>query len=168
MAVNTSFQISFAAGGAAGAAGGFLSAEIDDRAEGPNAGKTSFLPGEVAHFLVFKSTNVEYDPPIPSAGSVTSSGQVSVEREQDLTFGDTDTATLQVPASSISSVTWLGNSLGNLVLTDAQTVKASAKGVAVARVKYMANADAHALQSPVSVAGLTDFSILVYILGRVV
>jgi len=165
MAVNTSFQIRFAAGGSA--AGGFLSAEIDDRVDGPNAGKTSFLPGETAHFLVFKSANVTYDPPIPSAGSVTSSGATTVQRTEDLTFADTDTANLQVPADSIDEVTWLGNSLGNLTLTDSQTVKASAVGVAVARVKYTAPADAHALQSPASVAELPDFSILVYILGRV-
>jgi hypothetical protein len=166
MAVQTSFQISFGAG--VDASQGHLSAEIDDRADGPNAGKTQFLPGEAAHFLVYKSSNVAYDPPVPSAGSVSGGGTTIVEKEEDLAFADTDTATLRIPASAITSVTWLGNSLGNLVLTDPQTVRASASGVAVARVRFQAVANTHALQSPASVAGLTDFSILVFILGRLI
>jgi hypothetical protein len=166
MAVNTSFQISFGTPG--GASQGHLSAEIDDRPEGLNAGKTSFVPGDLAHFLVYKSANVAYDPPTPSAGSVSSGGTVVVEKEDDIAFADTDTASLPIPADAIVSVTWLGNSLGALALADPQTVKASAKGVAVARVKYRATANAHGLQSPASVSGLTDFSILVFILGRLV
>jgi hypothetical protein len=165
MAVTTSFQISF---GDDDASSAHLSAEIDSRPEGPNGGNTRFMPGDVAHFLVYKSANVAYDNPIPSAGSVSGGGLVVVEKEEDIAFADTDTASLRIPAQSIVSVTWLGNSLGNLVLADPQTLRASARGVAVARVRFRANANTHALQSPASVAGLTDFSILVFILGRLI
>lgn len=164
--VNTSFQISFGSG--SDPSRGHLSAEIDARPEGLNAGKTRFVPGDVAHFLVYKSSNVQYDPPVPSAGSVSGGGSLIVEKEDDIAFPDTDTASLPVPATGIVSVTWLGTSLGAVALQDPQTVKSSAKGVAVARIKYTAQANAHALASPASVAGLTDFSILVYILGRIV
>jgi len=164
-ALNTSFQISFGTG--TDASRGHLSAKIDDRADGPNGGKTRFVPGDVAHFLIFKSANVTYQDPIPSAGSVTGGGAVVVEQEEDIAFADTDTATLRIPANAITSVTWLGNSLGALTLTDPQTIKASAKGVAVARIKFSATAYAHALQSPASVSDLTDFSILVFILGAI-
>ena len=166
MAVNTSFQISFGTG--VDASRGHLSAEIDDRPEGLNEGKTRFVPGDTAHFLVYKSANVAYDNPIPSAGSITGGGTVVVEKEEDIAFADTDTATLRIPANSIVSVIWLGSSLGALALADPQTLKASAKGVAVARVRFTATANAHALQSPASVAGLTDYSILVFILGRLI
>ena len=165
MAVNTSFQISFGSGAGAGA-GGHLSAEIDDRPEGLNAGKTAFVPGDTAHFLVYKSANVTYSAPVPSAGSVTPGGTLTVEKEDDIAFADTDTASLPIPATGIVSVLWMGNQLGALALQDPQTVKASSKGVAVARVRYTATANAHALHSPASVAGLTDYSILVFILGE--
>ena len=164
MAVNTSFQISFGAGSGAG---GHLSAEIDSRPEGLNQGRTSFVPGDAAWFLVYKSANVSYSAPVPSAGSVGGGAVIVVEKEDDIAFADTDTASLPIPATSIVSVTWLGNALGALALSDPQTLKASSKGVAVARVRYRANANSHVLQSPPSVAGLTDFSILVFILGQV-
>jgi len=168
MAINTSFQVSFGVDDAGGVgAGAHLSAELDDRDGGRNAGKTSFVPGDVAYFFVFSSDNVTYSPPIPSAGSVTSSGSELVEREEDITFADTDTATLQVPATSITSVTWLGNSLGSLSLTGPKTVRASASGVAVARVRFQASADVYGLQSPASIGGLTDYSILVFVKGAV-
>ena len=165
MAINTSFQVSFGTGAAD--ANAQISAELDDRDDGRNNGKTSFIPGEVAYFFVFKSDNVTYDPPTPSAGSVTGSGSESVEREEDITFANTDTANLSVPADNIVSVTWLGNSLGSLTLTGANTVKASATGVAVARVRYTATADVYGLQSPADIGGLTDYSILVFIQGRI-
>jgi hypothetical protein len=165
MALNTSFQISF--GTSAGDASGHLSAEIDDRADGLNAGKTQFVPGDTAWFLVYKSANVTYSTPQASAGTIIRGASVVVTKEEELSFADTDTATLNTPASALVSYTWLGASLGNLVLVDPTTVKATAKGVAVCRVKYSAAADSWALASPASVAGLTDYSILVYILGAI-
>jgi hypothetical protein len=93
---------------------------------------------------------------------------VSVSREEDITFAGTDTASLGVPASGGVSVTWFGTSLGSLSLQDDNmTLKASAKGVAVARVTYTASATSYGLVSPASLGGSTDFSILVYILGHV-
>jgi hypothetical protein len=165
MALNTSFQISF--GTKDGAASAHLSAEIDDRAEGLNAGKTQFVPGDTAWFLVYKSDNVTYADPVPSAGTITAGAAVTITKEEDLAFADTDTATINIPATAIVSYTWLGTSLGTLVLIDPTTVKATAKGVAVCRVKYTAAADSWALASPAQVAGLTDYSILVYILGTI-
>lgn len=169
MAVTANITVSF--GADAGADGsGHLSAEIDSRDDGLNRGYTSFAPGDKAYFLVFKSDNVEYDPPIASVlNSITSAGTgITVSRTEELTFADTDTASLNVPCTGDLEVTWLGTSLGGLTLLDPMTVKASAKGVAVASVTYDAAADAYGLQSPSSLNGLTDFSILVYILGRIV
>lgn len=147
---------------------GHLSAEIDDREDGLNGGNTSFAPGDTAHFLVYKSANVTYDDPIASAGGVSAgSTGILVTKEDDITFANTDTASLSIPAEAIILTTWIGTSLGELDLIDTTTLKASAKGVAVARVKYSAKADAFAIASPESVGGLTDFSILVFILGHI-
>lgn len=169
MAVTANITVSFGDTNTDGSQG-HLSAEIDSRKTGGlNAdGKTSFAPGDKAGFLIFKSDNVTYESPDASAGTVSAAGTgLTVEKEDDVQFADTDTATLPVPASSIVSVTWIGRSLGGLTLQDDKTtIKASAKGVAVAKVKYAAKADGFYLQSPASLGGLTDFSILIFILGH--
>lgn len=168
MAVSATIQVSFGEGSDAGV-DGHLSASIDDRATGLNGGDTSFLPGDTAYFLVFKSDNVAYDTPIASAGSIVAASLPSgyVEKEEDISFADADSGSLSVPASEILSYQWMGRSLGDLTLQpDKMTVTASAKGVAVARVTYRAPCSAHGLQSPSSLNGLTDFSILVFIRGH--
>ena len=169
MPVTANITVSFGADDAdAAGANAHLSAEIDDRPAGLNNGDTSFAPGDTAYFLVFKSSNVTYDAPITSAGTVFGAGSgISVTKEQDIQFADEDTASLSVPATAITNVTWLGRSLGGLTLQDPTTVKASAKGVGVARVQYTCAADAFGLISPATLAGLTDFSILVFILGHI-
>lgn len=168
MAVSATIQVSF---GTEAGADGHLSAEIDDRAGGLNGGDTEFSPGDTAYFLVFKSANVEYDTPAASAGTLVS-GTVSggyVEREEDLSFADTNQASLSVPASQVVSYEWFGRSLGDLILLeDAMTLEASASGVAVCRVKYRAPCTAHGIVSPASLNGKTDYSILVFIRGRMV
>lgn len=168
MSVSATIQVSF--GADVGEGDGHLSAEIDDRSNGLNDGDTSFSPGDTAYFLVFKSQNVVYDTPISSAGSITAATVSGgyVERVEDLQFADTDTATLQVPASSIVSFEWFGRSLGDLALTDPQAVKASAAGVGVCRVTYQAPCTAHGLVSPASLNGETSFTVLVFIRGHLV
>lgn len=167
MTVSATIQVSFGTDDTSGV-DGHLSAEIDDRANGLNAGDTDFAPGDTAYFLVFASDNVTYDAPIPSAGTIVSASVSGgyVSRTQDLEFPDTNQATLDVPASEIESYKWLGRSLGDLTLLDATTVQASASGVAVARVVYRAPATAHGLASPGAVNGETDYSILVFIRGH--
>ena len=167
MPVTANITVSFGDQTGADGVNGHLSAEIDDRPAGLNAGDTSFAPGDTAYFLVYKSDNVTYDFPVASAGTVTAAGTgLTVSKEQDLQFADVDTASLSIPATAITNVTWLGRSLGELSLQDPTTVKASAKGVAVARVTYTCRADGFGLASPTTLAGLTDFSILVFILGH--
>ena len=169
MAVTANISISFGDDDSEGQ--GVLTAEVDNRTVeegGLNGGETSFNAGDTAWFLVFKSDNVTYDPPIASAGTVNAGGTETVIKNEELTFSDTDTASLSVPADSITSTTWMGNSLGGLVLqSDKQTVKTSSKGVAIAKVKYTASGKAYGLISPISVQGFTDFSINVFIKGTV-
>lgn len=146
---------------------GHLSAEIDSREDGLNAGMTSFAPGDTAYLLVYKSDNVSITDTICSAGSLTPAGSAVVSVTEELMFEDADTATLSRPAvSSTLQVRWFGRSLGALALqADKATVKASGKGVAVASVTYDAPALVYALSSPASLDGETDFSILALIRG---
>ncbi|MDO9189985.1 MAG: hypothetical protein Q7U24_08945 [Sulfurimicrobium sp.] len=146
---------------------GHLSAEIDTRPGGLNGGRTAFSPGETAYILVYKSDNVRITDTICSAGSLSAQGTTVVTVTEELMFEDADTATLGKPArSSISQSVWYGRSLGGLTLqSDKVTVKASSKGVAVAKVAYDALALVYALSSPATLNGETDFSILALIKG---
>jgi hypothetical protein len=160
--VHADFQIAFGAGGAQA----HLSAEIDSRTDGYNQGRTSFKPGDVVYFLVYKSANVTYDNPIASAGGITSHGSTSISQTDDLAFPNVRTATIGKPATGITASQWLGNALGALTLVDEMTVQAEAQGVAVARVTTAAPADLWSLTSPASINGLTDYSVLIYIQGH--
>ena len=146
---------------------GHLSAEVDTRPDGLNGGRSSFSPGETAYILVYKSDNVSITDTICSAGSLSAQGNAVVTVTEELMFEDADTATLGKPAhSSLSQSVWYGRSLGGLTLqSDKVTVKASSKGVAVAKVTYDALALVYTLSSPSTLNGETDFSILALIKG---
>ncbi len=177
MPVTANISISFGEGGSG--SDGHLSAEIDGRLNGLNAAyidvnengdasAPSFAPGDVAGFLVYKSSNVTYDTPVASTGTIAAAGTgILVEKEDDIQFANTNKGSLSIPAEAITSVTWMGRSLGSLTMKSPTEVEASAKGVAVARVKYTCRADGWKLTSPATVAELTDFSILVFILGHI-
>lgn len=166
MSVTATLLIDFNPG-TGGDATGHLSAEVDSRPDGLNAGKTSFAPGDDVYFFIYASSNVTYDPPVVSAGSVTDVNDSVITREDDVAFANVDTASLPVPAQAVTTHKWLGKALGDLTLRDEMTLQADTAGVAVARVAYTAAPDTWKLSSPTSVNGETDFSILVYIAGTV-
>jgi len=145
-----------------------LSAEVDSRPTGLNAGKTTFAPGDDAYILVYKSDNVTITGTDCSAGSITAAGSATVELTEELTFEDDVTASLNVPAATagLNSTTWYGRSLGSIsVGADKITCTAGTKGVAVASVTYTATASAYKLSTPATLNGSTDYSILVLIQG---
>ena len=153
---------------------GSLSAEIDSREDGLNGKKTSFAPGDKIAILVFKSDNVEITRVECSAGSIApggDNGYTWAHRKDDLQFVDTDIATLAVPVAASEptiSWDWLGRSLGTLTLrADRRTVKASSKGVAVAKAWYYAKALVYILSTPANIGDEDDFSIVVLIAGEV-
>lgn len=146
---------------------GHLSAEIDTRPDGLNGGRSSFNPGETVYILIYRSSNVRITETICSAGSLSAHSRATVQVEQELLFEDNERASLNKPAkASLQSVAWFGRSLGELTLqSDKTTVRAALRGVGVARVRYDADADVYALQSPGSLNGESDFSILAIIKG---
>ena len=166
---NATIRVQFGNPDGSGGSGlsGQLSAEVDTRPDGLNGGRSSFNPGETVYILVYKSDNVTVTDTICSAGSMAAQGSTVVTKTEELMFEDADTASLQVPAqSSLSSTVWYGRSLGNLTLqSDKVTVRASSKGVGVAKVTYGALALIYALSSPATLNGETDFSILALIKG---
>ena len=166
---NATIRVQFGNPDGSGGAGlsGQLSAEVDARPEGLNGGRSSFNPGETVYILIYKSDNVTITDTVCSAGSMGAQGSTVVSKTEELMFEDVDSASLSVPAqSSLASTLWYGRSLGSLTLqSDKVTVRASSKGVGVAKVTYGALALIYALSSPATLNGETDFSILVLIKG---
>jgi len=161
--VTTTCQISFGSGDKNRA---HLSAEVDNRPDGLNGGKSSFTGGEPVYILVYKSRNVSITATLVSTGNVYPAETQLVDVEEVITFADKKEASLSKPASGPLSVTWYGRSLGGLGVGEDQTsVTASSSGVAVAKVKYQAQATAYRLSTPVELNGSKDFSILFFVAG---
>ena len=163
---NATIRVTFGSG--AVTPGAHLSAGVDDRDAGLNNGDTQFQPGDIAWFLVYQSQNVVIDYVKASAGTVVAGSQQNFSRTEDFNFEDGDSVSLPVPSYGITSVLWIGNSLGNLTLGgDGMSMKADSKGVAIARVTYMVTPDSFGIVAPATVAGLVDFPILVLVKGSV-
>lgn len=159
---NATIRVQFGSGALEG---DHLSAEVDDRAIGLNEGKTAFLPGDTAWFLVYRSAGLALTLD-SSAGSVMGGDEVYFNKTEDVSFEASAAAALPVPARSILDVLWIGRSLGNLQLgADGMSLTAATSGVAIARVTYAVKAVSYGLASPESVAGLNDFDVLVMITG---
>lgn len=162
---NATIRVQF--GNPSGSATGHLSAEIDTRPQGLNGGRTAFNPGETVYLLLYKTDNVSITDTLCSAGSLSAQGSTVVTITEELMFEDADTAQLSKPArAAIAQTVWYGRNLGSLtVQPDKITVKAQARGVAVAKITYEALALIYTLSSPATLNGETDFSILALIKG---
>lgn len=164
---NATIRVQFGNPDGASAVAAHLSAEIDTRSTGLNGGRSSFSPGETVYILVYKTDNVTINETICSAGSLSPQGTTVVTVSEEVMFEEDDTATLDKPVrAGLTQFVWYGRSLGALALqSDKVTVKAGAKGVAVAKVSYETLAQIYALASPATLNGETDFSILALIKG---
>lgn len=162
--ITTSLVVNFSTSGSSG----LLSAEIDARPAGYNAGKTSFNPGDAPAFLVFKSSDVEIDSVEPSAGSITDETGGTVEVTEMLEFANVAEATLQKPVDGGSIVAkWLGNNLGTPVLVGDTKITIPAAGVGVLKVTYQSRFIAKRLNGiPTLLNGESEFEVLIVITGH--
>lgn len=153
--------------------GASLSAEIDSRSDGLNAGKTSFVPGDVVAILVFRSANVSIESVVCSAGSITGGNQtVQLPKEQDISFMGTlrSSVSSQGTPGSLGGQ-WMGKSLGSVTL-EGDGVTAVASGgdpskVGVYRATFQSTAWVYYLTSPATLNGSSDYAINVLVTGKV-
>ncbi len=146
---------------------GSISAEVDSREDGLNAGVTSFAAGETAHILAHPGPGVSVESVTGSAGTIRQGPALTYQQTEDLSFDKVSSARLRLPASSIDSVIWLGTSLGALILADDLiTMNAPAAGVAIARVKYTVAAEAWEVTAPQTAGGETEFPLAVLFKGK--
>ena len=114
-AITATLVVNF--GQQAGARTDGLVAEIDNRPDGLNAGRTAFSPGDEVFILLYKTSNITLNAAISSAGILTRRADLSpvfIEKEQDLQFVDRIEQSLSypIPVDVAGSGVWLGNDLG--------------------------------------------------------
>lgn len=168
MATNATIRVSFGVSGM-GEESYYISAEVDDRDAadgGLNGGVTSFSPGDPVAILVYHSANINVDSVTASAGSASIGGSVTVtKKDVECIFENTKTASISIPAQSISNQRWIGQSLGTASLTaDKQNVQVGNKGLGVLMLDVTTTANVVNLTNTL-VPGFDNFSIVVFVTG---
>ena len=148
---------------------GILTAKVDDRPNGYNSGETSFAPGETVGFLVYSTSNVSVNTPIPSLGSVQQiTGAQTESQDEFITFENTNKSSSSLPIRSGFTYEWIGTNLGAVTVSDQQTVIAANKGVAVLHITYNTQFVPWRLTNiPTTVAGESSFPVLIFISGTI-
>ena len=154
--ITTSLVVQFGAGVSAG----LLSLEM-----APEMSGVTLVPGDAALIHLYKTSNVILDPLLNSAGVLTQVGSGLRTITEDLNFINTNSANLSHPLSGGLTLEWLGNSLGNTIVTEEHVVTSNLSGVAVGRVTYQTPYLLYSLQSPAIIGAHTKFPIIVYASG---
>ena len=142
------------------AAGEPLSVELDTEL---NMDRTCFLYGEKVYFRVYHSPALTITV-IPSDGSVflESVGSSSSE-EENISFADTNEASVSKAIDVLSSYSWFGRSLGSIVKTGWTSIRSALSGVAIAAVAYTTSYDVYSLV--LSDKGIESYPVLVLVKG---
>lgn len=150
-------------------ANGLIVMQIDDRPAGLNNGKTSqFFAGEFIGFLVHRTSNVQTPTIFSSVGKPRRQGSDKREIVQIITFANSDTASLQFPASGGIAINWLGSSGGPVTLENQKTLKLNAKKTVVLEVTYRTNFDEWLLEdTPANIQGSATYTIVITAVGTV-
>lgn len=148
---------------------GQLVAKIDNRIDGLNGGKTSFVVGDTVGFLVFKGKTIGALTILASIGNilnvVSSTPETIVET---LVFSNSDTVTPSFPIISGFSKRWVGRSGGSLTLQSNGSLKTGNKVTRVVEITYTTFFSSHSLTNISNPAiGKTEFPVVISIVGIV-
>ena len=103
-------------------------AEVDDREDGYNAGKTTFYHGDTPFILLFIPAGYEVENVFCSAGAVSFTADTYKEIENYLAFANEDSVSVSYPISSNWAYAWLGTSLGVVSVANQFTAKLPSRG----------------------------------------
>ena len=162
--VTTSLVVQF--GSDTDAASYTLTAELDSRPDGLNGGNTSFVGGDSPFFLVYKSDDLALSF-ITTQGGIRSSGTVTTEVTQWVTFTNSKSVRLSKPPLGSVSLEHFGGDTGANVV--GEDVVLSEPGVAVYKATYDSKAYAYQMTNiPTTINGETSFQVVVVITGTAV
>lgn len=135
-----------------------FSVEVDDREDGPNAGRTSFQPGDTVYLLLYASDNVEQIRSFVTSGSLSRGGSVIVQKEEIITFAKEREATARYPIVAGSpTYEWYGPSPSSITVSNGKFIT-PADTFAIGKVKYRAQATQYTLSGVSYPAALALFT----------
>lgn len=136
-----------------------ISVELDDEANGD---KTTFLPGDTAHFLVHTNPEnlaITLDTTI---GSISANGSKSVAVSEQLTFIQSQSETLgKIPNGAVTT-SWIGRAGGSPTISDS-TVSLPAIINGVLNCTYNTTARAYRLAGVTIPTGLDEIQALIVV-----
>lgn len=160
--------------GGAASDSAIFNVQIDDREDGLNNGKTSFLPGDDIYLLLFKTSGVTVIDYLTSQGYLVPSGVADYPVEGFATFPVEKEFSLSYPVPAGRTVTkqWLGNDLGNSTIKNESIIALSAddatlgeRYVGVMKYSYTAQASVYRLTDTL-INGVDVYQILCYFAGE--
>jgi hypothetical protein len=151
-----------------------LVVEVDGRETadgGLNGGKTSFMPGDTVHLLLYKTSDVILDGYLTSLGSLfpVSLVPIIIPVTEDISFAGETEAKVKYPIVSNFNYQWIGANNGPIVPVSETTLTippapAGSYPVGVARVAY--NTQALVFRLSHSDPGLAEYSIVAFFAGH--
>ena len=119
--------------------------EVDDRPDGPNAGRTQFRPGDTVHLLLFASPQITGINGRATSGSLSAGGLVTVEKEEIISFAEEGEASSRYPINPGSATfEWYGPAPTSITYADGRFVVPPTT-FAVGKVTYRSTARAYSL-----------------------
>ncbi|MBF0517278.1 MAG: hypothetical protein HQK97_09210 [Nitrospirae bacterium] len=160
--VNTSFSVSFAAS-CSSASESIKDEAADDKNVDESGNKKScFKYGEKYYFRIYKTSGIAGYNFTVSDGTITSEGSgKSIDKSEDLEFKKTDTANTSFPITSITSMTWMGTSLGAVKKSGDEEIQTETSGVAVGTLKYTSTYDLWSIS--VATRDADTYKVMVYV-----
>lgn len=163
--VTATIVVNFSDSSASGS-GGLLTAELDTRQDGYNAGKSSFAPGDEPVILVRKSDNVVITSVQTSLGACAYFASGVTQEEEFLNFVNSNSANASKPITNNFVSQWYGANLGGVKIAGNQEVKLLAAppivGVGVLGITYDSAFLAYRLTGvPSMVNGKGTFNVLI-------
>ena len=151
-----------------------LTAEIDSREDGHNAGNTSFTPGQVVYYLISKTSDVTILSQETTAGRLTYVATESFTEKETLHFAKESSATVSNPISGGYTTKWLGNApAANVTLTSEiefslkDSEGSLVEGLGVLQVEYERTVEVYSLSGlPSSLNGEDQYDVIIYITGE--
>lgn len=90
------------------ATNGTIKLEVDSRQDGANKGKTSFVPGDDVWYFLFKDSNITVIEHFATAGGISGGLPTTLDKDENVTFSNSDTGSLGYPPFGSVSRQWLG------------------------------------------------------------
>ena len=144
-------------------AGEFLAVALDSDL---NEDRTCFLYGEKVYFRVYFSPALTITIDTSDGSVFLESADSSGEESENVSFVDTNEASVSNLIKAITSYSWFGRSLGSILKTGVTSIRASNKGVAVAALEYTTQYDVYSII--LSDKGVETYPVLVLVKGDVV